>query len=61
MSSEAVGVPAHVYMMIAVFSVTFGYVIYNIIRYAPGEKQALKVERRRARHTRSHHYKLGER
>jgi hypothetical protein len=47
--------------MIAALMGVFWFVAYNVIRYMPGEKQAIKLARKQARHTRSHHYKLGDR
>lgn len=61
MPNESVVAPAEVYIMIAVLMGVFWFVAYNVIRYAPGEKQAINLERKQARHTRSHHYKLGDR
>lgn len=52
------GIPADVIFAIIGFAFVAGYIVNDIIEYAPGEKRQLELERKAQRHTRSHHYKL---
>jgi hypothetical protein len=61
MANEAAAAPIEIYAMIVVLFIVLGLVAYNIVTYAPGQKQAIKIERRNTRHTRSHHSKLSGR
>jgi hypothetical protein len=61
MPNEPTTAPAEIYMMITVLMAVFGAVAYNMVKYMPGEQQAIKLERKQARHTRSHYHKLGDR
>lgn len=61
MPNESATAPAEIYIMITTLMAVFGVVAYNMVKYMPGEKQAIKLERKQARNRRSHHYKLGER
>lgn len=50
--------PFDVTFILIGFIALFAFVISDIAKYAPGEKQVLELERKARTHVRSHHYKL---